>query len=297
MSKEICFIINPISGTGKWKGIEKSINAHLDKSFNPHIIHTEYAGHATVLAKEAAEKCSVVVAVGGDGMMNEVAQGLLGTAAMLGIIPTGSGNALARHLHIPMSHKGAIECINHMHSAVLDSATMNGKPFFAVCGTGYDAEIANKFAQSSTRGFFTYIYLSVTNFFSYKPAQYEILVDGKTYRERAFLISVANGSQYGNNAYIAPAASAQDGILDVCILKPFSVFISPILGYRLFAKSLNRSSYMKTIKGKRIEIRNRDAHTQLCIHYDGEAAGYADKITIEVKAATTRVIVPQNGTV
>lgn len=293
MSKNICFIINPVSGTGAWKGIEKNIEAHLDKSFTPHIIHTEYAGHATKLAKVAAEKCCIVVAVGGDGMMNEVACGLLGTQAILGIIPTGSGNALARHLHIPMSHKGAIECINKMHSVAIDTAIMNSKPFFAVCGTGYDAEIANKFAQSNTRGFFTYLYLSVKNFFSYKPAEYDITVDGKAYCERAFLISIANGSQYGNNAHIAPKASTNDGLLDVCILKPFSLLAAPILAIRLFRWSLDQSPYMKTIKGRSIEIRNADKHTPLCIHYDGEPAGTTDEMRVEIAPHTLKVVVPE----
>jgi len=293
MSKEICFIVNPKSGTGKWKGIEEGIKAHLDKSFTYRILYTEYPCHATQLAKEAAQNCSIVVAVGGDGMMNEVARGLLVTNTALAIIPTGSGNALARHLKIPLTHKGAIECINKMHSTIIDSATMNGKPFFAVCGTGYDAEIANKFAKSKTRGFFTYLSLSITSYFSYKPATYSITVDGNTYTEKAFLVSIANSSQYGNNATIAPKASLRSGILDVCVLKPFSLLISPVLAIRLFAKTLDLSPYMKTIRGTNIEIRNADDHTPLCIHYDGEAEGEAMEMKVEVKPQSLKVIVPE----
>jgi diacylglycerol kinase (ATP) len=292
MSKKVAFIINPVSGTGSWKGIEKDIVKYLDPSFKVVIYYTEYAGHAIELAKDASATCDVVTAVGGDGLMNEVARGIIGSDAALAIVPAGSGNALARHLEIPLTHKGAIECINKMNSRIIDSATMNDEDFFAVCGTGYDAEVANQFAKSKKRGFFTYLSLSVKNYFKYKPADYDITIDGKTITEKAFLISIANGSQYGNNAHIAPKASTRDGLLDVCILKPFSLLVSPILALRLFRWSLDRSPYMTVIRGRSIIIRNADKHTQLCIHYDGEPAGYVDEIKVEVAPRTLKVIVP-----
>jgi diacylglycerol kinase (ATP) len=293
MSKKVCFIINPISGTGKWKGIEESIKKYLDPSFHIVIYYTEYAGHAIELANDAAATCDVVVAVGGDGMMNEVARGIMGSKAALAIVPTGSGNALARHLKIPLTHKGAIECINKMNSRIIDTATMNDEDFIAVCGTGYDAEVANKFSKSKKRGFFTYVSLAISNYFSYKPAEYDITVDGKTTHEKAFLISIANGSQYGNNAHIAPKASTRDGLLDVCILKPFPIFIAPVLAFRLFGWSLNSSPYMHAIRGKSILVRNADKHTPLCVHYDGEPGGTADEIKVEVAPRTLKVIAPE----
>lgn len=293
MSKTVCFIINPKSGTGDWKGIEKSISQHLDKSFTANILHTKRAGHAIELAREAADAFDVVVAVGGDGMMNETALGIIHTDAVLGIIPTGSGNALARHLGIPLTHKGAIECINKMHYETVDTALINGKSFFAVAGTGYDAEIAARFAGSSKRGFFTYLQLSVNNFFKYKPAEYDISVDGKKYHRKAFLVSIANSSQYGNNAYIAPKASMQDGLLEVCVLKPFSAFVSPILGLRLFTKTLHRSPYLETIQGKDIEIYNADPGAYLCLHYDGETEETVGLIKIMVQPKTLKVIFPE----
>ncbi len=292
MSKKVCFIINPVSGTGSWKGIEQDIMAYIDPSFRIVVYYTEYAGHAIELANDAAATCDVVVAVGGDGLMNEVARGIMGTKAALGIVPAGSGNALARHLHIPLTHKGAIECINKMHIVTIDTATMNDEDFFAVCGTGYDALVANKFAESTKRGFFTYLSLSVKNYFSYKPAEYDITVDGKTVREEAFLISIANSSQYGNNATIAPGASTKDGVLDVCILKPFSLLISPILAVRLFNKTLDNSPYMKVIRGKSISIKNANGNEPLCIHYDGEAAGTASEMHVEIAPMTLKVVVP-----
>jgi YegS/Rv2252/BmrU family lipid kinase len=292
MSKKICFIVNPKSGTGDWKGIEKSISLYLDKSFTPTILHTERAEHATELAHEAAKTHDAVIAVGGDGMMNETATGLIGTNALLGIIPTGSGNALARHLGIPMSHKGAIECINRMHHSTIDIATINNKYFFAIAGTGYDAEIAAKFADKEKRGFWTYLKLSVANFFTYKAGEYTIVIDGTEYKRKAFLISVANSSQYGNNAYISPEASLHSGVLEACVLRPFSMFVGPILTVRMFAKSMHRSPYLEILKGKNIEIKKAD-NSSLCIHYDGETVAATASMKMEIKPLTLKVIFPE----
>jgi diacylglycerol kinase (ATP) len=293
MSKKVCFIINPVSGTGSWKGIEENIEKYLDPSFSRVVFFTEYAGHAIELANDASKTCDVVVAVGGDGMMNEVARGIIGTKAALAIVPAGSGNALARHLEIPLTHKGAIECINKMNTRVIDTATMNDEDFFAVCGTGYDAEVANKFAESSKRGFLTYVTLAMKNYFSYKPATYDIIIDGNAMQKKAFLISIANGSQYGNNAHIAPKASTRDGMLDVCILKPFPLIVAPILALRLFGWSLDNSPYMDVVRGRSIHIRNADRHTPLCVHYDGEPAGTTDEIRVEVAPRTLTVVAPE----
>lgn len=292
MSKKICFIINPKSGTGNWKGIEEKISKYLNKSFNPTILHTERAGHATELAHEAAKTHEIIVAVGGDGLVNETASGMMNTNAILGIIPTGSGNALARHLGIPINHKRAIECINKLHYDTIDTATINGKPFFAVSGTGFDAEVAAKFAGSKKRGFLTYLQLSASNFFTYTPAEYTITVDGKEFLRKAFLISVANSSQYGNNAYIAPEASLHSGLLNVCILSPFSLVVGPVLAMRLFTKGIHHSTYLETIKGKKIEIKRSD-DKPICIHYDGETVPSVDSMKIEIKPLTLKVIFPE----
>jgi YegS/Rv2252/BmrU family lipid kinase len=295
MSKKICFIINPRSGKGDWKGVEKNISLYLDKSFTPTILHTERPGHATELAREAAQTNDIIVAVGGDGMMNETALGMLHSRALLGIIPTGSGNALARHLGIPMDQKGAIECINKTHNDLIDTATVNGKPFFAVAGTGFDAEVAAKFAASTKRGFWTYLKLSFTNFFTYKPSTYTIVVDGKTYKEKAFLVSIANGSQYGNNAYIAPNASLQNSTLDVCIIKPFPWIAGLFLAYRLFTKSIHKSRYVKIIRGREIEISNSQQEEYMCIHYDGETEKAVGLLNINILPAIMRVIFPKGN--
>jgi YegS/Rv2252/BmrU family lipid kinase len=282
-----------MSGTGRWKRIEGSIKRNLDKSFNPTILLTEKPGHATELAKEAAKTNEVVVAVGGDGMMNETAKGIMNSNAIMGIIPTGSGNALARHLGIPINPRRAIGCINKLYYETIDTATINGKPFFAVAGTGFDAEVAAKFANKSRRGFITYLQLSLANFFRYRASHYDIIVDGKKYHEKAFLVSIANSSQYGNNAYIAPKASLKDAMLEVCILKPFPWVIGPRLAVRLFSKNLHKSPYLKTIKGKDIEIYNADKGKYLCVHYDGETEQTVGLIQISAHASRLKVILPK----
>lgn len=293
MNKNICFIVNPVSGTGKWKGIEENIKKYLDPSFTPVIQFTKYRGHATILAEDATENCDIIIAVGGDGIVNEVAAGIMSTSAGLGIIPAGSGNAVANHFTIPHGHKEAIECINQLHFSTVDTALVNDVPFLAVAGTGFDAEVAEMFAQSTRRGFFSYIYLSAKKYFSYKPSEYEINIDGTVHHKKAFLISVANGNQYGNNAFIAPEASVKDGLLDVCIMKPFSLLSGLAMMVRLFRRTLNRSSYVEIIRGKNIEIRKANRNEKLCLHYDGEPGGVMDIIKIAVQPGSLRIITPE----
>lgn len=293
MNTTICFIINPVSGTGKWKGVEESIKKYLHPSFTPIIHYTAYHGHATILAEDATENCSAIIAVGGDGIVNEAATGMMSTSAAIGIIPAGSGNAVANHFTIPHGHKEAIECINKMHFSTVDTALVNDIPFLAVAGTGFDAEVAALFSGSKKRGFFSYIYFSAIKYFTYKPSEYEIKVDGTTYCKKAFLISVANSSQYGNNAYISPEASVKDGLLDVCIVKPFPFFAGIAMLWRLFRKTLHHSPYVEIIRGKNIKIRKTNTNEPLCLHYDGEPGGLVNEIKISVQPRSLKIITPE----
>jgi diacylglycerol kinase family enzyme len=149
------------------------------------------------------------------------------------------------------------------------------------------------FAESKRRGFFSYIYLSAKKYFTYKPGIYEISIDGTVYQRTAFVITVANGSQYGNNAYIAPEASTKDGLLDVCIIKPFTFLIGISLLWRLFRRTLNHSPNVEIIRGKNIEIRKANANEKLCLHYDGEPGGEIDAIKFTVQPRSLRIITPE----
>ena len=214
------FIMNPISGTTNKAGIPELIAKTLDtNTFDYEIRLTEHAGHAFEIATEAKDNgVDVVVAVGGDGTVNEVARAIVHSNTALGIIPCGSGNGLARHLMIPMQLKKAIEVINEYQIHDLDYGIINEHPFFCTCGMGFDAFVSMKFAEAGKRGPITYAENILKEGLKYEPETYEIEDENGTMHYKAFLISCANASQYGNNAYIAPQASMSDGLMDVIIM-------------------------------------------------------------------------------
>ena len=217
---KITFIINPISGTVSKSGIPQLIDQMLDKKkFSYEIRETLYAGHAAKIATECKEQgVDVVVAVGGDGTVNEVARSITHSNTALGIIPCGSGNGLGRHLMLPMDIKKDIDILNKCEIHDLDYGIINEHPFFCTCGMGFDAFISMKFAEAGKRGLATYVENVLKEGLNYKPETYRIEDENGTIINRAFLISCANASQYGNNAYSAPQASRREGMLDVIIM-------------------------------------------------------------------------------
>ncbi len=269
MKKQILFIMNPISGTTSKSGVPNLIDKYLDKErFDYEIKSTDYAGHGVELTKEAvACAIDIVVAVGGDGTVNEVARSLVHTKTALGILPCGSGNGLARHLMLPMNLRRSIEVINLCEIHDLDYGVINDHPFFCTCGMGFDADISQKFAESGKRGPITYVQKVLEEGLRYKPKAYEIEFDGDTTRYRAFLISCANASQYGNNAYIAPQASMSDGMMDVIIMEPFDLLEAPQIAIDMFNKTLDRSSKIKSFKTKHLKIHRAAPGV---IHFDGD---------------------------
>lgn len=219
MKKKIVFIMNPISGTASKASIPNLIDSILDKDrFEYEIRTTERAGHASEIAFEAKEAhVDIVVAVGGDGTVNEVARAIVHSDTALGILPCGSGNGLARHLMLPMNLKKSIEIINQCEIHDLDYGVINGYPFFCTCGMGFDAFVSMKFAESGKRGPISYAENILREGLKYQPETYTLEDETETKQYKAFLISCANASQYGNNAYIAPQASMSDGLMDVVI--------------------------------------------------------------------------------
>ena len=174
----ILFIVNPISGSGHKESALKAIERYLDRDrFNSEICYTEYAGHGAEIAREAASRgIDIVVAVGGDGTVNEIAGSLVGTETALAIIPCGSGNGLARHLQIPMNPVSAVKFINTGTIARLDHGTINGRPFFCTCGVGFDAFISMKFAEAGRRGPATYVEKTLVDGLRYKTETYRITI-------------------------------------------------------------------------------------------------------------------------
>jgi YegS/Rv2252/BmrU family lipid kinase len=289
--RRIVFIINPISGTGNKDVFPSLIERHIDKDiFDTAMRFTEYAGHAYEIATQCKDDgVDIVVAVGGDGTVNEIARGVIDSSTALGIVPCGSGNGLARHLMLPMNVKGAIEVINVGLIHELDYGVINDHPFFCTCGMGFDAFISKKFADAGKRGILTYLENVLREGLTYEPDTYELTIDGnETEPYKAFLLSVANASQYGNDAYIAPQASMSDGLLDVVIMEPFDILEAPQVGIELMNKTLDKSSHIKCFKAKDIMIRRSKPGV---IHYDGDPVEEGTKLHVAIHNKGIRVVV------
>lgn len=293
--KKIYFIINPISGSQKKDLIIKDINRYLDNSrFDYEVKYTQYAGHAAAIAREAANVgVDIVVAIGGDGTVNEVARSLVHRTTALGIIPCGSGNGLARHLQIPIDPIGAIQVLNECVIQELDYGKINNIPFFCTCGIGFDAFVSSKFAEAGKRGFLTYIENTLREGLAYKPETYTITIDGNDQLiYKAFLIACANASQYGNNAYIAPNASMSDGLMDVTIMEPISVLEAPQIAIQLFNRTINHNSKIKTFRCKKVNIERKNPGV---IHFDGDPVMSGKNIEVELVEKGLNVVVNSHG--
>ncbi|MBR5324693.1 MAG: diacylglycerol kinase family lipid kinase [Muribaculaceae bacterium] len=289
--KKILAIINPISGTSKKNNIPQKINDILSsEDVTIDIVYTEYAGHATVLAQKAVEDgYNVVLAIGGDGTCNEVAKALINTRTALGIIPTGSGNGLARHLGIPIGITAALKSLKKSHMVRADFCTANDIPFFVTCGFGFDAQISEKFSKSKTRGGITYVEKSLEEYFNYTDEEYIIETESSYSKEKAFIIACGNVSQYGNNAFIAPYASLRDGLIDVTIINHIKFFEVLPTAIQLFTKTLNRNPSVKTFCTSEVVITRSKAGI---MHIDGEPIEMPEKIKIKCHKRGLRIMVP-----
>lgn len=285
-------IINPISGVGSKRKIPNMLRKICEaRGHALNISFTRYPGHASELTRQAVEaKVDLIVAVGGDGTVNEVARSMIHTDVTLGIIPKGSGNGLARDLHIPMEVWRALEVLKGRHTSIIDCCRANGRPFFCTCGVGFDAAVSQKFAQQKRRGSLTYLRNTIEEYLSYEPEPYELLIDNQTIKEKAFLVACANATQYGNNAFIAPQANISDGKMDVTILAPFTPLDIPPLAIQLFTKQIDRNSKIKTMKARQVSIiRQRPG----VMHLDGEPVMADSRIDIEIEPNALRVLTPE----
>ena len=275
------FIINPISGKGKKAKIAQLL---LAKGYK--VAFTEYAGHAEVLAREATE--DVVVAVGGDGTVNEVARGIVGTEKALGIIPCGSGDGLARHLGLSHNIEKALRTIEQGECKRMDTAEVNGRLFLSVCGVGFDAVVSERFAKSGKRGLANYIRQGLKTWRNYTPEKYIVEIDGKEIDVEALFITVGNSDQWGNNAKITPLADCCDGILDITIVEKFGVLEMPWLALRLMTGTLQRSRKVHCYKGKEVRITRQ---SEGAAHADGDWYMESATLNINIHPSTLKVIV------
>jgi YegS/Rv2252/BmrU family lipid kinase len=291
--EKILFIINPVSGITipfrkKW---EDHIIEKIDhKKYDCSIKYTEKAGHAKEITKKATkEGYQTIVAVGGDGSINEIAQILRGTNLKLGIIPAGSGNGLAHHLSIPLNISKAIDVINKGKTIKIDTAQLNDLFFLSIAGIGFDAKVAQKYAHEKRRGFFPYFKIITREYPKYKPKKYSMTIDGKKVKTKALFISFANSDQFGYNTTIAPEAKIDDGFIDVCIVKKVPLLATPFLLPLIFLKRVNRTKYIKIIKAKEVKLSIRK---NKIINIDGESVEVSRKIKLKVNPLSLRVIVP-----
>jgi len=287
------FIINPVAGgvstrAARRQRIEDFTRRHR---INGTIELSRHGGHATGLAREAiAAGAQLVVSVGGDGTLNEVAAALVDTGVLYGMIPTGSGNGLGRDLGLPLDFDRALEVLLKGTVREIDSGVVNGLPFFNVMGLGFDAEIGRRFNLSRQRGLFSYLRIGLVTFFNYRRQSLVIESDsGERLSVEAFLASVANSTQYGNNAHIAPRALLDDGRLDLVAVTTRNLFFAVPLVFRMFAGSIDRSRYVRSISGTRFLIRRT---TLGPIHTDGEIHDCSAELEVSVRPRSLRVVVP-----
>lgn len=293
MKQKIRIIVNPVSGSGRRKKALKMIDQHLDRDkFDFEIVRTERHKHAIELTKQGIESgCKAVVIVGGDGSINQVGATLAGTGVALGIIPAGSGNGLSRSLGISMNPKKAVENINNFNFRTIDTGLANGKAFMNMSGVGFDAAVADAFHQQKTRGLFKYFMVGVPLLFNYKLQTYKINADGREFERKAWQIALANSSQYGNDALVAPKAEVDDGMLDAVVLNPMPIFQMFVNFYRLFQGTLHQSKYIKTFKFKEMTIKQERNDVA---HLDGDPFELGQEVNIKINPMSLKVIVP-NG--
>ncbi|MDR0969364.1 MAG: diacylglycerol kinase family lipid kinase [Lentimicrobiaceae bacterium] len=286
----VLFIVNPISGINRKNRFPDLVAKKLDQSrYDYEVIFTQHQGHATELASKAvAQGYDLVVAVGGDGTINEIARALIGTRVGFGIIPSGSGNGLARHLNIPLNQRKALQIINKENYQLIDTATINGHRFCSLSGVGFDAMVAEKFAQTGIRGFFSYLRIIILEYFQYNPKTYQIILDDKeAITEEAFFITFANSNQFGYGVIIAPEADLQDGLLDVCIVKkPEKSSLLRVI-YLVMRNQAHRSNLIQIQHASKIKL---IGNPNYFVNIDGDPLRMNEDIEVSVNPKSLKIL-------
>lgn len=260
------FLINPVSGSARpnWKDF---FEMQRPDNLRFKYIFWDLPERKNEIIKEIeTSNAEVLVAVGGDGTINLLAEIALKKNKALGIIPAGSGNGLARHLKIPLDSKKALGLLLNAKVKEMDMASVNGIHFLCTAGVGFDAVIGKEFAKRDTTGIWGYIKKVLDQAFTYKAQKYSLNYEKNSIEREAFMITFANASQYGNNAFIAPSASVQDGKLNICIMRPFPLIMALPIVFRLFTRSLDKSKYLETLSLSEIQINRKPGP----VHLDGD---------------------------
>jgi diacylglycerol kinase (ATP) len=289
VKKRVAFVINPKSGSDRKTDRVALVKNLLSDKYDATIFEwKQISDRETIFHSVLAGGFDIAVAVGGDGTVSQLASALCGSNVALGIIPFGSGNGLARHLQVPLNAVAAMKLIETGVVKTIDKGVINGQDFFCTSGTGFDARIGHLFAHSTTRGFWTYAKLILREYSKYDHEHYKITLDGKTIERDAFLVTVANAGQYGNDTWIAPTAVVNDGQLRVVVLKPFRWWKIPSLVRKVFRKQMQHSKYAETYTAKEIQIVRTSKGPA---HFDGEPADMDEILDIKVVPACLKVVV------
>ncbi|MDQ3109523.1 MAG: diacylglycerol kinase family lipid kinase [Bacteroidota bacterium] len=291
MKRKIAFVINPNSGSDKKTDRVAFIKSLLSHAYDSEIFPwNKVSDRDDIFHRVVTGGFDVAVAVGGDGTVSQLANALAGTTVALGIIPFGSGNGLARHLGVPMDKVKAMKLLETGVVKKIDRGIINNRSFFCTAGVGFDARIGKLFAESSKRGFWTYGKMTLAEFRAYNAETYVIDIDGKKIERSAFLMTIANAGQYGNNAWIAPQANAMDGILHFSILLPFRWWNMAGIATKMFGKKLDTSRFMESYSGKKITITRK---SEGATHYDGEPDVMGEELVATIDPAALNVLVPE----
>lgn len=264
------FILNPISGIKKspHKIVDMVHEKFKDSIHEYEFAFTTHAGDALNITKNAVkDKMDVIVAAGGDGTINEVASSLVETETALGIIPLGSGNGIARSYKIPLNTDESIEFLANPKITNVDVGKVNDNYFLGVCGMGYDAVVGKSFQEFGTRGPLPYFLIGVREFVRYKPEKLILEFNNNSLKVFPLLITISNTEQYGNGAFISPDSNPQDGILEVCIINPMSIFKAIYSSFKLFNKEITRIPEYKLYKTNSLKIISEKKGVY---HTDGE---------------------------
>lgn len=289
--KKAVFIVNPASGVFSKENVGELISGRLDRTkYVSEVIFTERPGHATEICKEQVGRgVDVVVAVGGDGSVNEVARGMVGTDAVMGIIPAGSGNGLAHHLNIPILRKNALDVINRGNTVRIDTGMINEHLFVSIAGIGFDGLIAKRFEKSKLRGFVSYLKLVAEEYPTYKPKKYHLEIGGEVIETRALFIAFANSDQFGFKASIAPRAKIDDGLLDIIIAKKPQIIELPYLASLLYWRMIETSKHIETRKTEELTIRTGKNRW---VNLDGNPVKLGKTLHVKIIPRSLNIIVP-----
>ena len=288
--KKLLFIINPISGGKSKTKMAEIIRHNLDTTkYDYELVYTKYARHGRLIVEEKTDGFDAVVAVGGDGTINEIAEALSRKDIPMGIIPMGSGNGLARHLKIPLFPNKAVKVLNSFNIKRIDTATLNNRFFVSIAGIGFDSLIASEFEKTVGRGFVNYARLTTKEYFAYQEQEYHLTIDGKKIKRSAALVTFANSNQFGFETKIAPNAIIDDGLIDVCIMKKPKLYEMPLMMAQIWSSAADRSELLEIIRGKHIVV---EPNKVLYVNIDGESVEVGEKIEVKIIPKNIKVLIP-----